>query len=173
MKQEDVRFSELDIDFTIDLFAFYGEGKANAKLVLSELCDYFGLEDNHSNHKLLSNKIRTFNPSRKDCTEHYRNRYLMKRTHNLIHRHEPDGILARQKQRVYNRAVDVLSEKMTPSLALKFIEAETRFAIEEKDIQIQERIERQCLAADTGDSSFRDGETEPVEPKPQQVSENP
>ena len=167
MKKSDFSFSESDIDFTIDRFAYYGDGKANAKRVIEDLCEYFGLEGNPSTHKLISNKIRTFNPNRKDCTEQHRNCYLMKRNHNLIHRHEPDGILARQKQRVYNRAVDVLSEKMTPSLALKIVEAEDRFAIEYKNITIQERIERLCLADDTGDSSFRDGEKEPDSREPQ------
>ncbi len=56
---------------------------------------------------------------------------------------------------------------MTPSLALKIVEAEDRFAIEYKNITIQERIERLCLADDTGDSSFRHGETEPASREPQ------
>ena len=167
MKNSDFSFSESDINFTIDLFAYYGDGKANAKRVIEDLCEYFGVEDKSSNHKLFANKIRTFNPNRKDCTEQHRNRYLMKRNHNLTHRHEPDGILARLKQRAYNRAIDVLCVGMTPTHALKIIEAEDRFAIEYKNLTIQERIERQCLAADTGDSSFRDGETESDSRKPQ------
>ena len=167
MKMSDFSFSESDIEFTIELFAYYGEGKANAKLVFGDLCDYLGIADNPSNHKLLSNKIRTFNPNRKDCAEHHRSRYFMKRNHNLTNRHEADGIYSRQKQRIYNCAVEVLCNEMTPTTALKVIEAEDRFAIENKEIQIQERIERQCLADDTGDSSFRHGKTPPVEPKPQ------
>lgn len=161
MKMSDLSFSESDIEFTIDLFAYYGEGKANAKLVFADLCDYLGIADNPNNHKLLSNKIRTFNPNRKDCAEHHRSRYYMKRNHNLTNRHEANGIYTRQKQRIYNRATQVLCNEMTPSIALKVIEAEDRFAIENKEIQIQERIERQCLADDTGDSSFRHGETQP------------
>lgn len=167
MLKQELCFSESDIDFTIDLFAYYGGGKANANRVIEELCEYFGIADNASNHKLLSNKIRTFNPNRKDCTEQHRKRYLMKRTHNLNNRHEPDGIYSRHKQRIYYRAVDVLYEEMTPSLALKVIEAEDRFAIENKNLNLQERIERECLADDTGDSSFRHGETQPDLQQPQ------
>ena len=91
----------------------------------------------------------------------------MKRKHNLENRHEPDGIYSRHKQKIYDRTVDVLYEKMTPTLALKVIEAENRFAIEDKAIQLEERIERQCLADDTGDSSFRHGDTELDLQKPQ------
>ena len=167
MKNSDLCFSESDIDFTIDLFAYYGGGKPNVKRVIEDLCAYYGVEDKPSNHKLIANKIRTFNPNRKDCTAQYRDRYLMKRKHNLTNRYEPDGIYSRNKQRIYHRAVDVLFEQMTPSLALKVIEAEDRFAIEYKNLTFQERIERQCLADDTGDSSFRHGETEPDSPKPQ------
>ena len=167
MKHLDVRFSESDIDFTLERFAVHGEGKASTKLVISDLCDYFAVEDNASNHKFLSNKIRTFNPNRRDCTEKNRNNYLMKRNHCLNHRHDPDGIYSRQKQRLYNRAADVLFEKMTPAIALKIIEGENRFAIENKNLIIQERIERQCLAADTGDSSYRECGTESDFPKPQ------
>ena len=173
MKLSDLTFSESDIEFTIDLFAYYGEGKANAKNVIHDLCEYFELADNHSNHKSLSNKIRTFNPNRKDCAEHYRNRYLMKRNHNLTHRHEPNGIFTRQLHALLIVAFKVLSEKMTPALALKIVEAEIRFAIENKNLHVQESIARRCLAADTGDSSFLDGETEPDSPKLQPVSENP
>ena len=160
-------FSESDINFTIDLFAYYGDGKANTKRVIEELCEYLGVEDKASNHKLIANKIRTFNPNRKDCTEQYRDRYIMKRKQNLTNRHEPDGIYSRHKQRIYYRAVDVLFEKMTPTHALKVIEAENRFAIENKNLNIQERIERQCLADDTGDSSFRHGDTQLDLRKPQ------
>ena len=167
MKKVDIRFDKSDIGFTIERFAYYGEGKDNTKRVISDLCEYFGLEDNSSNHKLLSNKIRTFNPNRKDCTEHYQIRYSTKRGQNLAHRHEPDGIFSRQKQKIHNRVVEVLCEKMTPAIAQKLIEAENRFAIENKEIQIQERIELKCLAADSGDSRFSDGETEPDSPKPQ------
>ena len=166
MKPNSIRFSESDIGFTIDRFAYHGKGKSNAKLVFSDLCEYFGIADNHSNHKLLSNKIRTFNPNRKECAEHYRESYRMKRSHILSHRHEPDGIYSELNHKTYLRAIHVLCDGMTPSLAQKFIEAENRFAIEQKDISIQERIERQCLADDTGDDSFRDGETEPDLPKP-------
>lgn len=167
MKLSDINFSESDIDFTIELFAFYGEGKSNAKLVFSELCEYFGIVDTNSNHKSLSNKIRTFNPNRIECAEHYRKSYRMKRNHILTHRHAPDGIYSELKHKTYLRAIDVLCDGMTPSLAQKFIEAENRFAIEQKDISIQERIERQCLADDTGDDSLRHGETEPDSWKPQ------
>ena len=167
MKKLDVRFSESDIDFTIDRFAFYGEGKPNAKLVIRELCDRFGIEDIPSNHKFLSNKIRTFNPNRRDCKPHYLNSFLMKRNHILTHRHEPDGSFVQQLHALLIVAFRVLSEGMTPPLALKIIEAEIRFAIENKNINIQERIERQCLAADTGDNSLRDGERERDLRKPQ------
>ncbi len=167
MLKQELCFSESDIDFTIDLFAHYGDGKANANRVIEELCEYFGIADNASNHKLLSNKIRTFNPNRKDCADQYRKRYLMKRTDNLKNRHEPDGIYSRHKQKIYYRAVDVLYEEMTPALALKVIEAEDRFAIENKNLNLQERIERECLADDTGDSSFRHGETQPDLQQPQ------
>lgn len=166
MLKQELCFSESDIDFTIDLFAYYGGGKANAKRVIEILCEYFGIADNASNHKLLSNKIRTFNPNRKDCTEQHRKRYRMKRNHNLINRHQPDGIYSLQKQRILHSAVEVLCAEMTPSIAQKIIEAEDRFAIENIEIQIQERIEGQCLANDTGDSSFRHGETQPVAPIP-------
>ena len=161
MKPHDVRFSESDIDFTIELFAFYGEGKSNAKLVFTDLCEYFGIADNTSNHKLLSNKSRTFNPNRHECTENYRESYRMKRSHNLSHRHEPDGIYSELKHKTYLRAIHVLCDGMTPSLAQKFIEAENRFAIEQQDIYNQERIERDLLAAETGIKSLRHGETEP------------
>ena len=167
MKHIDVSFNESDIDFTLERFAVHGEGKASTKQVISDLCDYFAVEDNASNHKFLSNKIRTFNPNRRDCTEKNRKHYLMKRNHNLTHRHEPDGIYSRKKQKLYNRATDVLFEKMTPAIALKIIEGENRFAIENKNLIIQERIERQCLAADTGDSSYRECGTESDFPKPQ------
>ena len=167
MKMSDLIFSESDIEFTIDLFAYYGDGKANTNRVIEELCEYYGVEDKPSNHKLFANKIRTFNPNRKDCTEQYRDRFLMKRKHNLENRHEPDGIYSRHKQKIYDRAVDVLYEKMTPTLAIKVIEAENRFAIQDKAIQLEERIERQCLADDTGDSSFRHGDTELDFQKPQ------
>ncbi len=173
MPTTNVQFGESDIDFTIERFAYYGEGKANAKRVIRDVCDYFGIEDNASNHKLLSNKIRTFNPNRKDCAEHYRSRYLMKRNQVLTHRHEPNGIFSQQLHALLLVAFKVLSEEMTPPLALKLIEAEIRFAIENKHINVQERIERQCLAADTGDSSFLNGKTEPDLRKPQSVSENP
>ena len=167
MNKFDVSFSKSDIDFTLELFAFFGEGKGNTKQVIERLCEYFGVEGNPTNHKILSNKIRTFNPNRKDCKTHYKKRYRLKRKHNLTHRHESDGIYSRQLQRIYSRAVEVLLEKMTPSLAQKVIEAEYRFAIENKNLNFQERIERICLAAATGDSRFRDGETEPDSPKPQ------
>lgn len=173
MNNLDIRFSESDVDFTIERFAYYGEGKANAKRVITELCVYFGIEDNASNHKLLSNKIRTFNPNRKDCAEHYRSRYLMKRNHILTHRHEPNGIFSQQLHALLFVAFKVLSEEMTPTLALKLIEAEIRFAIENKNLNVQERIERQCLAADTGDNAFLNGKTEPDSREPQSVSENP
>lgn len=172
MTNVNIRFSDSDIDFTIERFAYYGEGKANAKRVISDLCEYFGIADNHSNHKLLSNKIRTFNPNRNECTEHYRECYRTKRNHNLNHRHDPDGIYSKLKHRTYLRAIDVLCDGMTPSLALKFIEAENRFAIEQQDIYNQERIERDLLAAETGIRSLSHGETEPDSRKPQSVSEN-
>ncbi len=161
MNTSNIRFSESDIVFTIELFAFYGKGKSNAKLVLSELCEYFGIADNPSNHKILSNKIRTFNPNRHECAEHYRESYRMKRNHNLNHRHEPHGIYSKLKHKIYLRAIDVLCDGMTPSLALKLIEAENRFAIEQIDISNQARIESGLLAAETGNSSIRHGETEP------------
>ena len=167
MTKIDVRFSESDIDFTIELFAFYGKGKSNAKLVFSALCEYFGIADNHSNHKLLSNKIRTFNPNRHECAEHYQECYRMKRNHILNHRHKPNGIYSELKHKTYLRAIDVLCDGMTPTLALKFIEVENRFAVEQKDISNQERIERDVLAAETGNSSLRHGETEPGSRKPQ------
>ena len=173
MTKLDVRFRESDIGFTIERFAFYGEGKANAKLVISELCDRFGIEDVPSNHKFLSNKIRTFNPNRRDCKPHYLNNYLMKRNHILTHRHEPDGSFSQQLHALLFVAFKVLSEDMTPELALKLIEAESRFAIDNKNLVVQESIARHCLAADTGDVAFIDGETERDSRKPQPVSENP
>ena len=38
-------------------------GKTNAKRVIDDLCEYFGIEEKPGNHKVFVNNIRTFNPS--------------------------------------------------------------------------------------------------------------